>query len=87
MALTTRVTLQAQVADYYERSITRRSDGQVFTFRNAVLLAPGTLAEVRIPDELSAPSVGQTIRVVCTVGSYADQPELSVISYEEPVKG
>lgn len=91
MALTTRVSIQGAVADYYERTIQyvdkKTGEERALTFRNFVLVGPGVLAEVRVPDELAPPQVGSTVRVSCTVGAYGGQPELQAVAYEEPVKG
>lgn len=91
MALTTRVSIQGAVADYYERTINyadkKTGEERQLTFRNFVLVGRGVLAEVRVPDEMTPPNVGDTVRVQVTVGAYGGQPELQALAYEEPVKG
>jgi hypothetical protein len=50
--------------------------GVVFVFNTIVIVGPGVLAEVRIPEAMRLPEEGESIVIKVEVSSYRDQPEL-----------
>lgn len=74
MALETQAIVEGRLIRTKSRSVTRTSDGQVFTFRNALIIGDHSMAEVSFDEEQEKdlPGAGEEIRAVVSVGIYRD---------------
>lgn len=81
MALKETAIVEGNLVRINERSITRKSDGQVFTFRSALVIGEDSLVEARVSDDVlpDLPVPGSLIRARISLGSYRDEVETELV--------
>ena len=83
MALTATAMVQGQVARVSERTVPKKDSttGEVWVFRNFTVIGDHTMAEVRVPDEMTPPKVGDKIAARVTLSAYKGDAELTLDAY------
>lgn len=80
MALKTTALVEGDLIRVQTRSIKRKSDGEEFIFRDALIIGENTLISVRVPDELvdDLPPVGEPLRGRVAFDTFRDDVQASL---------
>jgi len=87
MAVQTRLQGVGVVADLNIREGVSKKSGEVYRIVNALIVGPGTLVELRVPDALEkhvldAHKSGAQIRIHCTVSTWNDEDQAELTKIE-----
>jgi hypothetical protein len=75
------VVSRVSVVDIPKRDAQGKLTGEVFTFRDALIVGDHSLVEARVPDRLEMPKQGAKIRAVASIDVYRGDAQVSLVEY------